>query len=182
MSKVLLNKRISLNRRLKILDTTVGSCVMWCAESWTPRAEEVRQLKLAQNKMLRRVVGTSRAPDEPWGDWVQQATRKARTIACRQGVADWEQVYKKRKWLWAGEVARMATTCWVYRVTFWRDAGWQEIVDEMSTRPMRPSRRRWMKWEDSLRRHCSAMGLGNWWQVAGSVLEWATYADDFSTQ
>ena len=137
-------------------------------------------MKGAQNKMLRQILGISRAPDALWVDWVQRATRKAQAIARRQGVDDWRHLHKKRKWLWAGEVARMATHSLVFRVTFWRDARWQEIVNESSSRLLRPLRRRWMKWEDSLRRHCSVHGLGSWIQAAGHILEWATHADSFS--
>ena len=48
MSKLLMNRKISINRRMRVLDSTVGSCVLWCTESWTPRAEEMQKLQSAQ--------------------------------------------------------------------------------------------------------------------------------------
>ena len=36
---MLLNQRVSIRRRLRLFDATVGSYVTWCCESWTPRAE-----------------------------------------------------------------------------------------------------------------------------------------------
>ena len=42
MKRILLSRRVSINRRLKLFESTVSSCVLWCSESWTPRAEELR--------------------------------------------------------------------------------------------------------------------------------------------
>ena len=42
MKRMLLNRRVFINRRLKLFESTVSSCVLWCSESWTPRAEELR--------------------------------------------------------------------------------------------------------------------------------------------
>ena len=173
LKRVLLNKRESLHRRLKLFDATVGSCTTWCCESWTPRAEELRQLETARRSMLRKIVCPNRGPTEDWLDWVKRATRRALDWASRAGVREWGGFHFERKWRWAGHVARSRSTTWLYRVTMWRDSAWQQLSQEMgAVREVRPSKRRWMKWEDQLRRFCTAAGLGAWDELAAGRETW----------
>ena len=180
LKRVLLNKNVSVHRRLRLLDTTVGSCATWCCESWTPRANELRQLESARRSMLRKIVCPHRCPNEEWLDWIRRATRKALDWASRAGVRQWCNHHFERKWRWAGHVARSSADSWLYRVTVWRDSAWQEMADEMgSMRETRPSRRRWMKWEDGLRRFCAASGLKPWQELAGTREDWSSYTSSF---
>ena len=85
------------------------------------------------------------------------------------------------KWSWAGHVSRRPVRSWVWRVTVWRDSDWQSLMLESCTaRPLRPSRRRWMKWEDILRRFCTAAGLKQWKSLSQDRSKWAGKADTFS--
>ena len=77
MKPVLLDPKVPLHRRLHLFDTTVGSCVTWCCESWTPRAEELRCLEVARRSMLREIVGKRRGEEEEWLDWIQRTTHRA---------------------------------------------------------------------------------------------------------
>jgi hypothetical protein len=181
MKRLLLNKRVSINQRLKLLDSTVSSCVLWCSESWTPRAEESRALKVAQNGMLRRIVGRPRGLDEEWLDWIRTSTRRARSWAEKVGIKDWGLAHSRNKWRWAGHVARRGGTSWLARVTTWRDSQWQSVATELGTaRPLRPSTRRYMKWEDVLRRYCTSEGLGQWTILAEDREAWSQHADTFA--
>jgi len=181
LKRLLLNRKISLNRRLRLFDATVSSCLLWCCESWTPRVKELLSLKAARNGMLRRIVGGARLPDEEWVEWIRRATRKAMRMAESAGVKDWIHVHFRCKWLWAGHVARREPTSWLNRVASWRDSYWQDLVGPLgSARPLRPSRRRWMKWEDSLRRHCHLEGLGHWSQLALCRENWTKQAEQFA--
>ena len=180
MSRLLLNRRISVKRRMRLFNSTVCSCVLWCTQSWTPRAEELRALQSAENKMLRRILGTGRAPNEEWVDWIRRVTRKAKSLAQSCGVRVWTQAHPESKWLWVGHVARRPTSTWVWRVTKWRDSEWQHMAEEMGSRLLRPSRRRWMKWEDGIRRHCADIGWSNWQEKAQLRDEWKNHAKGFS--
>ena len=131
--------------------------------------------------MLRRMCGIRRAPDEPWLDWIIRTTQKPRLLAKRAGIRDWVQAQARQKWFWAGHVARMPATSWAWRTTFWRDSDWTEAMRDESTREKRPSRRRWMKWEDTLRRYATQAGLRQWARAAGNRTEWASHAEFFET-
>ena len=97
-------------------------------------------------------------------------------------IRDWASCHFSQKWSWAGHVARRPCDAWTWRVTTWRDSDWQHLAQEMGTsRPLRPPTRRWMKWEDALRRYCSEKELGEWTFLAGNREEWHSRANDFTT-
>lgn len=180
LKRVLLNDRVSINRRLRLFDSTVGSCVTWCCESWTPRASELRYLESARRSMLRKMVCQRRGPDEEWLQWIVRATHKALDKAEHCSVKNWCTYHYERKWRWALHVARSSHDSWIYRVTTWRDSTWQQFAEEMGTqRELRPSRRRWMKWEDALRRFCTSSGLPPWDELAGDREAWKDLASRF---
>jgi hypothetical protein len=181
MKALLLNHGASIRKRLRFFDSTVGSCVLWCASSWTPRVEELRLLQTAKRAMLRRIVGQKRAPDKDFLSWVQRVTHKAESAAASAGVRDWIREHGRMKWQWAGHVARRPADSWLWRVTPWRDAEWQALANQGgASRPLRPSTRRWVKWEDSLRRYCSEKSLGSWLTLSSSRDTWAGYAEAFA--
>ena len=177
---MLLNRKVSIFRRLRLFDATVTGCVMWCCESWAPTVEELRQLESARRSMLRKIVHIGRGPDEDWVQWIQRATHKALDWSVRAGVQVWASWHFERKWSWAGHVARRGLDTWLSRVTTWRESAWQSLANDMGTaRDMRPSRRRWMKWEDPLRRFCTARGIQQWTELAANREQWGEYADHF---
>ena len=106
MKGTLLNAKASLKCRLRLFDRTVSSCALWCAESWTPRRIELAQLRTAQQSMLRRIVGKCRCPDEQWIEWIKRTTTTARSLAKSHKVRDWVVTHHRKKWSWAGHVAR----------------------------------------------------------------------------
>ena len=64
LKALLTNRSSSVKQRFKLFDSTVGSCVLWCAQSWTLRVEEQRLLKITRRAMLRRIAGFPRKPQK----------------------------------------------------------------------------------------------------------------------
>ena len=152
---------------------TVSNCVMWCCESWSPRTEELRKLEVARRAMLRKIVWFRQGPEEDWLTWIQRATLKTLDIADKTKVRKWIAFHYKRKWMWGGHVARSSYHSWLHQVTTWHDSSWQSSMLELGGhRALRPSTRRWMKWEDPLRRFCASSGLPQWTVLACRREEW----------
>ena len=172
MKRLLLNRKASLNKRFQLFDSTVGSHVLWCTETWTPRTEEFRQLETARRAMLRRILGSPRPAQESWLDWIQRATHRVVKLAEDAGVRTWSAWRFERKYLWAGHVARRGDETWVKKVLTWRDSYWTSVVADVSGRPMRPARRRWMKFESSLVKFWKERGGRHWMQEAQERENW----------
>ena len=177
MKKMLMNQKISLKRRMKLFNSTVSPCVLWCAQSWVPKVEELKKLNVAQRGMLRKMLGTRRVPEEDWVEWICRVTNKALNIAKSCGMKEWPLAHALSKWGWAGHVARSAGKSWVWNVSAWMDADWTAwALQRGGTRPLRPSRRRWMKWEDPLRRFCALEGASSWSTLAADRIAWSGLA------
>jgi hypothetical protein len=180
MKSLLMNLKVTIKKRLKLFDSTVASCVLWSCQSWTPRMDELKRLRSAQRGMMRKIVGQRRAPEEEWVDWIRRITKKATDMAKRWNIRDWIAAHFLAKWSWAGHVARRPCGAWTWQVTTWRDSEWQHLVEEVGfQRPLRPSKRRWMKWEDILRRYCQERSLGEWTTYAYRRDEWSSAGPDF---
>ena len=180
MKQLLLNGGVSVGRRLQLFDITVGSCILWCCRSWTPRYEELRQLRVAWHSMLRRICGQQRPANEEYIDWMRRSTARARRFATQASVRDWVYTFGMYKWAWAGHVARRSANTWLWKITSWRDAEWtQTSLVNVGLRPLRPSRRRWMKWEHVLQRFARRTGLGSWLGSATDKEQWLTHRDEF---
>ena len=181
MKSILMNRKVSIARRMKLFSSSVTSCALWCNESWSPRTEDLKHLDVTRNGMLRRMLGSRRAPDEDYLEWIQRTTRKANGLATKAGDAKWSAAHRKSKWLWAGHVARREGETWLYSTSSWRDSQWQDVVNEMGhLRPLRPSKRRWIKWEDPIRRFCSSGGIRHWMNHAANRAQWASHAEVFA--
>ena len=133
--------------------------------------------------MLRRICGQKRHADEEYIDWIRRPTERARGLAALAGVREWVYTFGLYKWAWAGHVARRSANTWLWRVTAWRGAEWTRLsLTSSCTRPIRPSRRRWMKWEHSLHRFCQREGLGWWTSFAcgGIAQQWLQHQTAFA--
>ena len=181
LKPMLMNRKVSRKKRLRLFDATVGSSVLYGSHAWTPRTDEVAEIRTAQNRMLRRICCLARGPDESWLDWIRRTTHSSRQLANQAGVRDWVSAHAKKKWLWAGHVSRRPASTWLWRVSSWRDAEWSTMCrEDGGPRLLRPSRRRWMKWEDSLRRFSSSHLGNNWMSLSADRTAWSAEADAFA--
>ena len=104
-----------------------------------------------------------------------------RHFAKLAGVRDWVHTFGLYKWAWAGHVPRRSAQVWLWKVTSWRDSEWtQTSLESGALRPLRPSRRRWMKWEHVLQRFARRSGLGSWMLLACAKEQWLLHQSDFA--
>ena len=65
----------------------------------------------------------------------------------------------------------------------WRDSEWLDMVEECGMKkPLRPSRRRWMKWDEPVRRFCHSRGIRDWKREADGRVAWKDLAEEYKQQ
>ena len=129
--------------------------------------------------MMRKIVGTRPGATEDWVSWIRRATKIAKTWGTKSGVRRWTEAHAKAKWEWAGHATRRGEDTWVARTTRWRDSQWQLVQprggnayrrDGMRTH-VRPQRRRWLRWEDSLRKYAERHEHVAWQELTNDSSE-----------
>ena len=152
----------------------MSSGVLWCTESWALRATDKQHLRVAQNRMLRKIVDVRRNGTESWVEWVIRSTRKSRQIAETAGIKCWVSLHAGNKWRWAGHVARTSADELVWKVSAWRDEKWQQLQIQ-SSRPLRARPGRWTRWEDAVRQFAGC----HWRIQATNRDDWKSRAASF---
>lgn len=83
--------------------------------------------------------------------------------------------------MWAGHAARQLPSTWLWQVLSWRDSDWTSLaMEEGGDRLMRPSRVRWMKWEDGMHRFMAQHLCSSWTTAAQDKAAWKERAEDYA--
>jgi hypothetical protein len=171
----LCDRRISLEKRLKLFDSVVTPTVLYGSCCWTMTKEREHLLKVAERRMLRKIVQVARwracgeAEEEPWVSYIVRSTRTAERISEIAGIANWVREQKRRKWRWGGHVARCMDRRWTQLVLHWVPDGRRGVG--------RPS----LRWEDAFVDFFQKRGgeTLSWFRHAQSRNAWRTLEAEF---
>ena len=107
---------------------------------------------------------------ESWAEWVVRATNLAVEAARKAGVTDWVEEQRRRKWRWAGHVARRDDGRWSRRLMGWEPHG---------------GRRAWgrpnLRWEDALVQFAKSKGKA-WHKAAQDRGQWDAWEAEFAAR
>ena len=107
---------------------------------------------------------------ETWQEWIKRATNLAAEAAKKAGVVDWVEEQRRRKWRWAGHVARREDGRWSRRLLDWEP-------------PM--GRRSWgrpaLRWSDSLTQFAKTKDE-TWKRTARDRMKWSSWEDKFAAK
>ena len=121
----LCNKFYHLRDRIKLFEAVVSPSVLYgCAALALTQGME-KQLQVARRRMLRYVFrihrrrGLGKERLEDWVHFVQHAAHRVDSIAEAGGMEDWVISARRRKWQFAGVVARKTDGRWSQRLIEW---------------------------------------------------------------
>ena len=161
-----------LKARMRLFNAVITPSILYGCAAWTMTKEREQKLIVTQRRMLRLICKVGRKPDETWVEWVQRATHHAERVADECEVELWVSAQRRRKWRWAGHVARLTDNRWTHQVLSWHlECGHRSVG--------RPTRR----WTDVLDTFCGdLMGTtspGAWICLAQGREEWKEQEDAF---
>jgi hypothetical protein len=130
--KELCDRGIPLERRLRLFNSVVTPTVMYGSGSWTMTREREQRMRVARRRMIRKIVQVPRAKDEDgtledWVSYFRRSTHEADKMSNAAGVTDWEVEQRRRKWRWAGHVARMTDRRWTWVLLMWVPTGARRV-------------------------------------------------------
>ena len=138
-------------------------------------------LRTVQRKMVQKIVGKkpARVTDEQgeasvedYVHWMKRATRKAEEAMAKHSVPCWVKESYRRKYRWAGHVARRDDGRWSRQVLCWSPVG------------LRAQGRPLTRWSDPLNKFFDSVSAAvgqciDWMSVAQDREEWKQYETHF---
>ena len=122
--------------------------------------ESEKKLRVARRRMLNRIIGHKRWPEESWVEFIQRTTHRSEDLAKQHKLEDWVELQRRRKWEFAGKVARLPRERWCLRLLGWRP--W------FRCHPRRRVGRPLKRWSDDL----VAFAGGDWQNTARDEGMW----------
>jgi len=138
--------------------------------------------------MIRKMLGKGRIPtnnsnvddtqdscgSESWIDWMKRVTHEAVEAMMKANVPDWVEEQRRRKWQWAGKIARHTDGRWTQKVLEWEPKGQRKRGHPRA------------RWTDSLcaftrSRLPTLMGKLDWRILAQDKEGWDAWTEDFAT-
>lgn len=138
---VLVDGRHDLAKRMQLFKQ-VKPCFLYGCQSWTLTREREQLIRMARRKMIRTIIGTRRVVVngelEEWVPWIICATGIAENAMNEFKITDWVEKVHRRRFRWAGEVARRS------------DGRWSKVLLTWSAEGQRKKQRPLIRWTDSL--------------------------------
>ena len=169
----LCNKFYSLRDRIRLFDAVVTPAVLYGSAAWALTQSMEQKLTTTRRRMLRYVFRLHRgfAPDsddqlEGWVDFVRRTAHRVDTISQTHCMQDWIISYRRRKWRFAGKIARCQDKRWSHLIVSWLpNSGLGRGRGAPKTR-----------WSDQLVKFAGS----DWMQVAADEQVWQASEDIFA--
>ena len=117
-------KHYCLRDRVRLFDATVSPAVLYGCTTWALTERLQNKLQVTRRRMLRYVLRVFRCKvdgdDEEWVSYMQRATRKIERLTLELGMKDWVEIHRRRKWQFAGKLARQTDSRWSHLLLDWK--------------------------------------------------------------
>ena len=151
--------------------------VLYGLAAMTFSSNQAARFNRVQNKMLRAFVGWTRLQDEEWRDTMSRMKQRVKAAKELSSMRDWSAELSKRKWRWAGEIAKLDESRWPRKLVEWSpNQVQQQTWSPVKRKVGRPRTR----WEDPLNAYSKTKGYRDWLHFAQSAPEhWNSCEDEY---
>ena len=123
----LCNKYYTMQDRVRLFETVVTPTVLYGSAAWGLTQVMESKLRTTWRKMLRYMFRLHRqrldSEPEESSDYMKRSAEQLETIALRFGMEDWVKAYRRRKYRFAGKVARQTDARWSHVIVHWTPNG-----------------------------------------------------------
>jgi len=111
---------------------------MYGSGAWTLKVEQQRHLQSTQRRMLRKMAGIGRSPNECWVEHIKRSTHAALDLAQKYGVLDWSSEFQEIKKRTCDKMQSTVDGRWSKRLLEWHP--WHQVH---AKRHVGGQRKRW---------------------------------------
>ena len=121
---LLLNRRISPLRRVRLLKSVVSPTALWAVGGLTHTVKQVNRFDCTMRAMTARILSIRRSSQELWVTWHRRTRREAGKVLFSLGIHPWGTSLRLRTLTWAGHVSRLPDSRLCKQVPRWKDLEW----------------------------------------------------------
>ena len=164
----LCNKYYSTQDRVRLFQAAVTPTVLYELAAWGLTQVMESKLRTTWRKMLRYMFRLHRrkldSGPEELSDYMKRSAEQLEAMALRFGIEDWVKAYRRRKYRFAGKVARQTDGRWSQVIVHWTPNGG---IGRDRGRPH-------TRWSDDLTKFA-----GDWAQAALDAPLWASSEEGY---
>ena len=179
----LTDKYYDLPKRLLLFATVIQPTFLYGCVNWTLTRDMECKIRTTQRKMVRAIIGVRRKTEndilEDYVEWMTRSTRIAEETMHNNSIPLWVQEVHRRRFDWAGTVARRTDGRWTHALLNWSATG------------RRARGRPRLRWTDNLNKFFHASGIDQreggridnsfWIALAADEKSWAELRSDFES-
>ena len=156
--KVLLNKHVSLQKRLQYFEMCVNPSVLFGLCTFPLSVARLQVLDRLQRRMLRRIVGWRRIDTEPWSCTMRRMNERLDMGHRLYPLKSWTECYARALWRYVLHIIHGPISLWSRILCKFN---WQATPDPSSRiRPRRSVGRPRLRWDDIVHSFCSFIWPG----------------------
>ena len=95
------------DKRVELLESLVSRSLFWCSGSWNLTGVQCSKLRNCQHDMLAKMLGAKPNNSDTPADFAIRVNRKLCHLKHVHNIIDWDRVYHRSVFSWAGHIARM---------------------------------------------------------------------------
>ena len=168
----LCNRYYRTSDRVRLFDAVVSPTVLYGSSAWALTQVMEDKLRVTWRKMLRYVFclhrRSSESCAEDWVDYMQRSAHQVETMARKHGLKDWVATYRRKKFNFAGQVARRTDDRWSKLAIEWLPHGG---VGRSRGRPF-------TRWSDDLVKYAG----GDWQNYTKDVAFWTLAGEAYAVK
>ena len=110
--KVILNKHVSLEKRLQYFDACVTPAILFASVAFPLSKTRLHGLDALQRKMLRRIIGWRRTEGDSWHDTMQRMNQRLEHAQQLFLCQPWSERYARNQWRYVGHLLKQEVSSW----------------------------------------------------------------------
>ena len=160
-TNTLCNRNISIKLRMKLFDSVVSPSLLFGLAILPLQVSCIEKLDIIQRKMLRKIVGWVRIPEELWNETMRRMSSKVEHALKTCKVKVWSIRLAEMHWKFIARLKRLPPTSWQSLAAHWQPFETEDISCEFL--PNRTRGHLVSRWDDRISKF-SWKHFGKRWQ------------------
>ena len=117
--QVLCNRNIGIHLRLKLFDAVITPTILYGLATLPLSSVSLKKIDVVQRKMLRKIVGWVRLPNETWETTMHRMKERVQSALQKYPVMQWRKRIAKYLWKYILRIKDVPSEAWIQKSSMW---------------------------------------------------------------